>query len=82
MAHFCKCGADEYICQECGRINCSKEQPSRWILVKRMDREGNVCPDCVQAEANKLHHQIMSAHKRGGGVGASMLSRYSELLSD
>lgn len=48
MSHFCKCGADEYICQQCGKINCSKETPSQWVEIPRMnDREGNMCPQCV-----------------------------------
>ena len=46
MPHFCKCGADEYICQECGKINCSKEQPSKWVHIPRMNREGNMCQKC------------------------------------
>lgn len=47
MSHFCKCGADEYICQQCGKINCLKEMPSRWTEIPRTGREGNMCPECV-----------------------------------
>lgn len=42
MPHFCKCGADEYICQFCGRVRCSKSRPSEWI-----EGRGNICPDCI-----------------------------------
>jgi hypothetical protein len=49
MPYFCTCGADEYVCQECGKVRCSKEQPLKRMTVKRMGREGNVCPDCVEA---------------------------------
>lgn len=80
MANFCKCGADEYICQECGKINCSKEKPSRWIVVKRMDKIGNVCPSCIVEESNNIHRLLLASHKRGGGAGESMLRRYVELM--
>ena len=47
MPHFCKCGADEYICQECGSINCSKENMPRWATIQRLNgKEGNMCPTC------------------------------------
>ncbi len=46
MPHFCKCGSDEYICQICGRIRCSREQPSIWGKIPLKDYEGNICPDC------------------------------------
>lgn len=46
MPHFCKCGADEYICQECATIHCSKEEPSKWVHIPRTGREGNMCPTC------------------------------------
>lgn len=51
MPHFCPCGADEYICQVCGNIRCSKDQPSEWLPVARMNgRSGNVCVYCVNGE--------------------------------
>lgn len=49
MPHFSSCcGADEYICQSCGRIYCGKCSPSQW----RPEIVGNntaasVCPECV-----------------------------------
>lgn len=46
MPHFCKCGADEYICQQCGRIQCSREDDGVWALVPRTGREGNLCTRC------------------------------------
>lgn len=54
MAHFCKCGADEYICQECGAIKCSKDEPSKWVTIPRMQgKEGNMCPECFdECESN------------------------------
>ncbi len=49
MPHFCECGADEYICQNCGKIECSKENAGRWMYVTRLKREGNVCTPCIKA---------------------------------
>ena len=51
MAQFCDCGADQYLCQKCGRIRCSAEEPSEWRtdITKNLNA-GNVCPSCV-----KLH---------------------------
>jgi hypothetical protein len=50
MGYFCeKCGADEYVCQVCGRICCSKEEPSTWEKItigKNRFINGNMCPDC------------------------------------
>jgi hypothetical protein len=51
MPHFCKCGADEYICQECGTIRCSEDYSPEWLPVARMGgREGNVCPPCFNGD--------------------------------
>jgi hypothetical protein len=41
MPWFCGCGADEYLCQVCGQVRCSKEQPGSWV-----DGVGNVCDSC------------------------------------
>lgn len=46
MPHFCKCGADEYICQVCGRIRCSQEQPGVWGKIPGKSFKGNICPTC------------------------------------
>lgn len=53
LPHFCSCGADEYICQFCGGIFCSAEQPSVWVeegsdLAVQMKKHGNMCPKCQQ----------------------------------
>jgi hypothetical protein len=51
MAHFCdKCGADEYICQECGTIRCSADYGPEWLKTERTGREGNVCPPCFNGD--------------------------------
>lgn len=80
--YFCKCGADEYICQECASIHCSKEEPSKWVFIPRTGREGNMCPKCVQREAEALHRMLMDSLKRGGGAGRANLERYVELWGD
>jgi len=42
MAHFCNiCGADTYMCQQCGRIRCSEKNPANWF-----DGKGNICKTC------------------------------------
>lgn len=50
MPHFCsKCGADEYICQKCGKIFCSQEHPSQWRPdITGHESAGNVCPWCLE----------------------------------
>ena len=80
MANFCKCGADEYICQECGGFKCSKEEPSKWMFVKRTAREGNLCEACQRGEAELIHKMMIAAHKRGGGMSTAWLARYGELM--
>jgi len=82
MTHFCKCGGDQYTCQECGLIQCSLEQPSRWIEIKRTGREGNVCPRCVKAEAGDILDYLKIVHKRGGGVAPHTFQRLGALLND
>ncbi len=43
------CGADEYICQKCGKIFCSRCHPSQWRKdITRNLSAGNVCPSCVE----------------------------------
>ena len=52
MPHFCPkagCSADTYICQDCTRILCSKDYPSKRVLIPRTGREGNMCPECFDA---------------------------------
>lgn len=50
MPHFCpKCGADEVICQRCGRILCSKENKISWRPdISGHASAGNVCQSCVE----------------------------------
>lgn len=50
MPHFCECcGADEYLCQRCGRVRCSLHKPSQWrVDITDCDSAGNVCPECVK----------------------------------
>jgi len=50
MPHFSSCckGADEYICQVCGRIMCSGCKPSSWRPdITGHKSAGNVCPKCL-----------------------------------
>jgi hypothetical protein len=60
MPHFSSCcpGADEYVCQKCGRIKCSGCESPEWeyILTNELgiDIHGNVCPSCVKA-ANRIN---------------------------
>ncbi len=51
MPHFSSCcpRADEYICQKCAKIFCSKCQPSQWRPdITRHKSAGNVCPSCIK----------------------------------
>ncbi len=51
MPHFSSCcpGADTYICQKCGKIFCSKCQPSQWRPdITGHKSAGNVCPKCLE----------------------------------
>ena len=55
MPHFCKCGANEYICQVCARIFCSREYPSVWMKIPDKSFSGNVCPKCIEEiKENKM----------------------------
>lgn len=51
MANFCKCGADEYVCQVCGKVrcsgNCSEGMPSEWMKIPGKGFSGNVCLECI-----------------------------------
>jgi len=48
MPHFCNCGADEYICQKCAKVLCSKDYPSVWRPdITGYESFGNVCPICL-----------------------------------
>ena len=56
MPTFSKCcpGADEYLCQVCGRVKCSGCQPSTWRTdITGNKSAGNVCPDCLKAHKPK-----------------------------
>lgn len=55
MPHFCnRCGADEYICQSCGKIFCSKEFPGTWMTpVPGKSFNGNICPNCNKNSKSK-----------------------------
>ena len=47
MPWFSKCcGVDEYICQECVKVHCSKCNPSHWEKIIGKAFSGNVCPKC------------------------------------
>lgn len=52
MPHFCNCGntgCENYVCQVCGRIKCSTEQPSVWRPdITGHKSAGNVCPMCLK----------------------------------
>ena len=51
MPHFSSCcpGVDEYICQKCAKIFCSKCQPSVWRPdITGHKSAGNVCPSCLK----------------------------------
>ncbi len=51
MPYFSSCcsGADEYICQKCGKIKCGKCQPSTWRTdITGHLSAGNVCPTCLK----------------------------------
>lgn len=55
MPHFCKCGGDEYICQVCGKVRCSREQPSKWLPeLTGSEQAGNVCPECFENSTSSL----------------------------
>lgn len=51
MPYFSSCcpGADEYICQKCGKIKCDKCQPPSWRPdITGYKSAGNVCPTCLK----------------------------------
>ena len=50
MPHFSKCcGADDYICQVCGRIKCSKCNTPEWRPdITGHKSAGNVCLECLE----------------------------------
>jgi hypothetical protein len=51
MPHFSSCcrGADEYICQKCGKIFCSNCHPPEWRPdITGHKSAGNVCPSCLE----------------------------------
>ena len=56
MPHFCpRCHADEYVCQVCGKVRCSRECPSKWMKpVPGKQFEGNVCPDCQPMDMKQV----------------------------
>jgi len=60
------CGADMYLCQECGKDLCSKETPPVWVVGK-----GNVCPICstkyvVNGVLTLLGYYYMTQNARCG----------------
>lgn len=56
MPHFCSCGADEYVCQMCGGIFCSKDYNPVWRKLPR-GSSGNMCPSCSTLEDRGLRSQ-------------------------
>jgi hypothetical protein len=56
MPHFCNCGADTYLCQNCCNTKCSKDFPSTWAKITPQ-REGNLCPDCAASHSPLLTRQ-------------------------
>jgi hypothetical protein len=54
--HFCICGADEYVCQMCGGIFCSKDYKPVWRKLPR-GSSGNMCPSCYTLEDRGLRSQ-------------------------
>ena len=43
------CGRDEYVCQKCTRILCSKCHPPEWRPdITGHQSAGNVCPECLK----------------------------------
>lgn len=56
MPHFSSCcpGADEYVCQVCGKICCSKCEPPEWRTdITKNTSAGNVCPVCLKLYVRK-----------------------------
>ena len=56
MPHFSSCceGADEYICQCCGQIKCSRCKPPVWRPdITKSEHAGNVCPTCISNKETK-----------------------------
>lgn len=70
MPHFCsKCSAkgitsDEYICQVCGSIKCSVEEPSEWRPdLTGKESAGNICPVCLRTKEIALRVASNNARK-------------------
>ncbi len=47
MPHFCGCGSDTYICQQCARVFCSDTTCPRGRASEWIKGTGNVCARCL-----------------------------------
>ena len=61
MPHFCSiCGADEYICQKCGRVFCSGENPGQWRPdITENTHAGMVCGACIIMHGREIKFKIV-----------------------
>ena len=71
MPDFCeKCNSDTVVCQECGRIVCSKEHDVKWMIVKRSKREGNVCKEC---QSSYWYQNLQNHQPKPGDTGYDLM---------
>jgi len=85
MPHFCKCGADTYICQKCGKVFCSKDYPPEWRAdITENKSAGNVCPECVTDFENFKQGFITAriSFKNGESISLYEYCRRESGLSD
>jgi C4-type Zn-finger protein len=66
MPHFCNCGADEFICQTCGTIKCSREDKLFRVPLEFEvgARTRNICETCF----SRLREIAIENKPEGGYV--------------
>ena len=66
MPHFSNCcSADEYICQSCTKIFCSKCSPSTWMPEYIGNTTAaNVCPDCKAQYLKQVKNPTNTSDKK------------------
>jgi hypothetical protein len=51
MPHFCRCGSDTYICQDCAGVFCDNGQCIEYRHSEWIAGTGNVCQHCLRRRA-------------------------------
>jgi len=87
MPHFCSlsCGADECICQLCGKVRCSNSKCPNGIEFEwrpdltKDESMGLVCKDCAHLETRPKVDEPMSVYehcRRESGLEGLALKKY------